>query len=69
MSEINIINIIINVFHYFPLVMALILIIDYEYNHKYDLDIEVNDFEEVFDTNSLLIRIVEKLYKLVNGNE
>ena len=63
----NITKIIISVFLNFPLIMGLVLVIDYELNNKYDIEFEVKDFEEVYDTNSLIMKIVEKLNELVNG--
>ena len=67
MIEIDLIKIIIQVFINFPLIMALVLIIDFEHNNKYDIEFEVIDFEERKRMNSLVIRLVEKLNELVNG--
>lgn len=67
MFEIDIIKIFIQVFMNFPLIMTLVLIIDFEHNNKYDIEFEVIDFEERKRKNSLVIRLVEKLNELVNG--
>ena len=67
MYKIDLIKIIIQVFMNFPLIMALVLIIDFEHNNKYDIEFEIIDYEERKRKNSLLIKLVEKMNKLVNG--
>lgn len=67
MIKIDIIKIIIQVFINFPLTLALALVIDYEYNNKYNIEFKVIDYEERKRKNSLLIRLVEKMNMLVNG--
>jgi len=69
MSEIDIVRIVADVILNLPLLMALVLIIDYKMDGEYDIEIEIVEFDEFFNRDKLIFRLVEKFHELINGDE
>ena len=75
MSEIDIVKIVIDVFINLPLLMAIVLYFDYKIDGDYDIEFKMFEYEEFKDKIkddlmfSLMIRLVDKFHKVVNGNK
>jgi len=65
----TLIKILIDVYLNFPLLMALVLIIDYKINGKYDIEFEVIDYDEIKNEDKLIFKLVEKFNDVVNNND
>lgn len=69
MSEVDIIKIVAHVILNIPLLMALVLYIDYKIDGDYDIEFEIEEYDEVFNMDKPIFKLVEKLHELINGNE
>lgn len=69
MIEIDIVKIVIDVLINLPLLMALLLIVDEKINGKQDIEIKIVEFEDVFNKDDYMIRLIEKFNEVVHKNE
>jgi len=68
MIEIDIFKIVIDVLVSLPLLMSLVLYIDYKINGDYDIEFKMFEFEDAFNQNDLVIRLIKKVNEVINNN-
>ena len=69
MIEIDIVNIVIDVLVSLPLLMSLVLYIDYHINGDYDIEFKMYEFEDVFNQNDLVIRLIKKVNEAIHKGD
>jgi len=45
--------------------MALVLVVDYSINGKYDIKFEIKEYEDVISEKDILIRLIKKVNELI----
>lgn len=73
MIEVNIVKIVIDVLTVFPLLMAIVLYIDYNTDGKYDIEFKITEFEDLKIRNdkvmNFIIKFIKKINEVVSKNE
>ena len=63
--SVDIIKIIIDVLKVFPLIMAIVLYIDYKINEQYNIEIDIKEFEDLKLEKDIMMRLINKVKEVV----